>query len=123
MAKNKAKARSRSAFSELDREVKRAKAKKTPVRQGLAGLAKASGGTSKKKAVGKVAKRRAASDRAMAEMDSMISAGRKKHGPGYRGETQVMTKRCGKKHVTSVVKLAPTKKKAKAKPKAKAKKR
>jgi|19_taG_2_1085344.scaffolds.fasta_scaffold02995_5 hypothetical protein len=51
------------------------------------------------------------------EMEGMISAGRKKHGPGYRGETQTMRKGPGgKKSVTGTVRLAP-KKRPKAKKK------
>jgi hypothetical protein len=59
-------------------------------------------------------KRKGASEDAFAEMEGMITAGREKYGPGYRGETQTMTTgRDGKKRVSHTVRTAKEKKKDK----------
>lgn len=51
---------------------------------------------------------------AFSEMEGMISAGREKYGPGYRGETQTMeTGPDGKKRVSHTVRTAKEKKKGK----------
>tara|TARA_R100001594_G_scaffold85544_2_gene119996 strand:- start:5674 stop:6105 length:432 start_codon:yes stop_codon:yes gene_type:complete len=136
-SKSKVRERSRDAFAELDREIARInksgelkvtsskdkgsdKAKPAPPKQEKGTSSKQQKAAPSKQGKATPSKqptvtsqpgRKGQASDAFAEMEGMISAGREKYGPGYRGETQAMERGPdGKKRVTHTVKMAKEKK-------------